>query len=589
MSTKTIKRTGVSFLSIIAIVVGIVLIAQSQNSRADSSCKQGTTISFPYAVQSDSKDVSLGANALVNGNVRSDANVGATGAWSKINGNATAAGTINNIPPFGIKVTGTVTEGAAPEPLPPISESDWENAAAEGGTITGDVLISMLNNPTFIGPVKIDGNLILGPGAAAIIEGPIYVTGNIILGMNSSFFIDASFGAAGTVVMAKGTILLEGNAKAGANGSGFLLLVSSQNTGDNSIDVQSNPGNSVVFYSLNGGVLLEPSSNGDITAVYGQKVNIGNNATINYVPGLSLATFICPSPTPTPTPTPTETSSPTPTPSGSVTPTPTPSGSVSPTPTPSGSVTPTPTPSGSVSPAPTPTPTPTPPGDTTLFVITVVNNTHGGGIVPSDIVVHVRSLLQPTLLQPNWILGMLIKTTLADVNNSGTDVSGSPAAGSGAGTYYSLAPGTYNVGENGPPSGYEFKGFENDCAPGGQVVLNFGDHKICTLVNGDINGAFNNPSHGSSGGSGGSVAGASIEIPEPTPTETPAIVIAAAYPTPTPAGEVLGAATTLPNTGFSLDLELLYAMFASMITAGLAMIAFGIGFSPRKFLKKIGK
>jgi hypothetical protein len=67
------------------------------------------------------------------------------------------------------------------------------------------------------------------------------------------------------------------------------------------------------------------------------------------------------------------------------------------------------------------------------------------------------------------------------VTQGGTDVSGSPQAGSAAGTDYVLAPGEYSVAEDAAPSGYS-RTSSGDC----NVTLAYGDHKTCTITNDDI-------------------------------------------------------------------------------------------------------
>jgi hypothetical protein len=95
----------------------------------------------------------------------------------------------------------------------------------------------------------------------------------------------------------------------------------------------------------------------------------------------------------------------------------------------------------------------------TLHIIKQVVNNDGGTSVASSFTLHVKL--------------------------SGTDVSGSPAAGAGApGTSYSLAPGTYTVSENTNAS-YS-QSFSGDCNSSGNVTLASGDNKTCTMINDDI-------------------------------------------------------------------------------------------------------
>lgn len=118
--------------------------------------------------------------------------------------------------------------------------------------------------------------------------------------------------------------------------------------------------------------------------------------------------------------------------------------------------TPTPTPV----PTPTPTPAPTPtPLLATLHVIKKVVNTNGGTATSSLFQLHVKL--------------------------SGTDVTGSPAAGTVApGTSYSLVAGTYVVSED--ANTLYVKSFSGDCDSSGAIILAAGTDKTCTVTNTDI-------------------------------------------------------------------------------------------------------
>jgi hypothetical protein len=72
------------------------------------------------------------------------------------------------------------------------------------------------------------------------------------------------------------------------------------------------------------------------------------------------------------------------------------------------------------------------------------------------------------------------------VKNGGSDVSGSPAAGSESGTSYTLDAGSYVVSENAPPSGYTQTGISGDCDSSGNVTVVPGQTKTCTITNNDI-------------------------------------------------------------------------------------------------------
>ena len=96
----------------------------------------------------------------------------------------------------------------------------------------------------------------------------------------------------------------------------------------------------------------------------------------------------------------------------------------------------------------------------TLRVIKQVVNDNGGTKTAADFNLHVKS--------------------------GGTDVAGSPGAGSATGTVYTLASGTYVVSEDAPPAGYAQTGISGDCAADGTVTVAAGMEKTCTITNDDI-------------------------------------------------------------------------------------------------------
>ena len=71
------------------------------------------------------------------------------------------------------------------------------------------------------------------------------------------------------------------------------------------------------------------------------------------------------------------------------------------------------------------------------------------------------------------------------VKSGGSDVSGSPFAGSEAGTAKTLSAGAYVVSESDGPTGY-VASFSGDCDSSGNVTLDPGESKTCTITNNDV-------------------------------------------------------------------------------------------------------
>ena len=94
----------------------------------------------------------------------------------------------------------------------------------------------------------------------------------------------------------------------------------------------------------------------------------------------------------------------------------------------------------------------------TLRVVKQVVNDDGGTASAGDFTMHLRS--------------------------GGADVTGSPFAGSAAGSTTKLKAGSYTVSESGGPAGYAAS-FSGGCGSAGEVTLALGDTKTCTVMNDD--------------------------------------------------------------------------------------------------------
>jgi uncharacterized repeat protein (TIGR01451 family) len=104
---------------------------------------------------------------------------------------------------------------------------------------------------------------------------------------------------------------------------------------------------------------------------------------------------------------------------------------------------------------------------------TVTNN----DIAPTiKVVKHVVNDDGGTASASNWQLHL---------SKAGTDVAGSPKAGSETGDTYTVSAGTFNVSETGGPSGYAAS-FSGDCNANGNVAVGIGESKTCTITNDDI-------------------------------------------------------------------------------------------------------
>lgn len=290
---KILNAQAAKFLLFVIVAAAFTFPQAPESGRAINSCTQPQVISFPFAVQAGSGGISLLANSVVNGNVRSNANIDGQ-LFAKVNGNAAAVGNITKVIVSGSEIQhATTTVG-----LPAVNLADWQSAAVSGGAINGDVIFGTNSLGNVFGPKKINGNLVLMENSEVILKGTLYVTGSITIAKNARFVLSPSFGALGAVVIAEGQINLDGNAQVEGNGGGSFLLMASLFSGStDAITVNANFfSGSTVFYAINGGVLIDGNTN--IIAAAGKRVEIGRNSQVNYSQGLAFASFICPPPPP---------------------------------------------------------------------------------------------------------------------------------------------------------------------------------------------------------------------------------------------------------------------------------------------------
>ncbi len=172
---------------------------------------------------------------------------------------------------------------------------------------------------------------------------------------------------------------------------------------------------------------------------------------------------------------------------------------------------------------------PAPPAPATLHVIKQVVNNNGGVGTASLFNLHVKL--------------------------SGSDVSGSPAAGVAApGKPYSLAAGTYSVSEDVNAS--YTQSFTGDCDSSGVITLAAGADKTCTIINDDSAPAAvvtSTPVLVPLAVVTSTPVAAPVVVIAPTATTTPVLVIAPIVSVPAPVVTVAPKKITpkLPNAGIA--------------------------------------
>ena len=282
-----------------------------------------SSISFHYGAQAGAGGVEMEDNSVIHGNVFSSGSViGAgtitntvivAGNGNKIEGltigedgyvhtckDSTISGTLTYVSGGSIQncTTGQTIDGGPNEIQPkamPISDGqidDWKNEAAGGGVVSGDYTIGS-GITEYLGPKKIDGNLIIENNATLVLTGILWVTSNITINNGAAIELDASYGSTSGLIVADGKILTENGAILQGSGDvdSYLMLLTTNNSillDDPAIYVKNNA-QGAIFYASNGMIRLR--NNVNIREATAYKLYLDNNAEITYESGLINSLF----------------------------------------------------------------------------------------------------------------------------------------------------------------------------------------------------------------------------------------------------------------------------------------------------------
>ncbi len=177
----------------------------------------------------------------------------------------------------------------------PISQSqidEWKTDAENGGVIIGDYIISGASED--LGPVKIEGNLLIDNNATLNIKGSMWVVGDLRIDNGSTVQLDFnSYGSNSGVIVVDGKIKIKPNTylKGSGEDESYLLLLSTNSSLDDlnpAIEVDNNT-DAAIFYANQG--LISIRNNVQVREITGYKVYLDNNAEVQYESGLENASF----------------------------------------------------------------------------------------------------------------------------------------------------------------------------------------------------------------------------------------------------------------------------------------------------------
>ncbi|MFC1566511.1 hypothetical protein ACFL4A_01565 [bacterium] len=188
-----------------------------------------------------------------------------------VNGNASVAGTITT--DGGSAVTGDENVGVETVSFPAIDSAAYAADAQLGGSYSGNLSYTTGSND--IGPLYIDGDLILTNTANVTLVGNIYVTGSITV--ENAATLKGAY-----TVCGEGTICFKNNTIVGEVTDFAVFLTTS--TDPKAIEFIN--GTEVIeglFYAPNGGIVVENSAfvKGVVAA---DTVTLKNNANVDFMP-----------------------------------------------------------------------------------------------------------------------------------------------------------------------------------------------------------------------------------------------------------------------------------------------------------------
>lgn len=174
-------------------------------------------------------------------------------------------------------------------PIPQDQINEWKNIAESGGIYSGDYILEG-KGEDYLGPIKIEGNMVIQDQAQLFLTGTVWVTGNITIQNKSRVQLDGnSYGSNSGVIMSDSGIILKDSAKAiGSGAVGSYLLVLSSAVGDQAIMIQDDF-QADIIYAQNGWIVIQNTTN--LRTALGYGIHLKNNAELVYEVGLEDVFF----------------------------------------------------------------------------------------------------------------------------------------------------------------------------------------------------------------------------------------------------------------------------------------------------------
>ncbi|MDP2641514.1 MAG: pilus assembly PilX N-terminal domain-containing protein [Candidatus Yanofskybacteria bacterium] len=219
------------------------------------------------------------SGGVVGGNARAD-----------VCENAEVAGTLHANTVLACTSGSLTTEGLPVEPVSlPILDSEietWKEDAAAGGTIGS---YSRSTGTHILGPVKIEGDLIIQNTATLVVAGTLWVTGEITISNSARVRLDSSYGTMSGVIVGDALLTLQNSSVSSGSGApgSYLMYVSASSA--NPAMIMKNSARADILYSNTGWVEIQ--NNTEMRSITGYGIHVKNNAELTYEIGLEDAVF----------------------------------------------------------------------------------------------------------------------------------------------------------------------------------------------------------------------------------------------------------------------------------------------------------
>ncbi|MEK9194897.1 MAG: choice-of-anchor R domain-containing protein, partial [Patescibacteria group bacterium] len=237
--------------------------------------------------------VTVGGNAdtftlmsgIIAGNINANAITDCT-----VGGNA-SYNSMSNCAIIGSQTTPTTPLADLPSVPMPLSDAqiqEWKNAAAAGGTISGDVTVA---GTLSLGPKKITGKLTVTNGSTLIVTGTLWIAGDVVFDNNSIIKLVSSYGAVSGVIISDAKIDVKNNSSVSGSGnpSSFMMVIAAKDSiGEEIINVDNNS-QGIIYYANKGWIKFSNNATAKEAVAYG--IRLDNNATLIYDSGLADARF----------------------------------------------------------------------------------------------------------------------------------------------------------------------------------------------------------------------------------------------------------------------------------------------------------